>query len=117
MTVAIASTVAAVMDTRADSLASVKPGECAHSESAVIQPARLVHIGARGAAAPACSTQPRQRLARAARSTAAAPALSASAENAALSNGEEVARGAMRMSRFAHRLRAASSRDSGCALP
>ena len=95
ITVAIASTVAAVIDTRADSLASMNPGECAHSDSAVSQPARLVHIGARGADAPACSTQPRHRLAAADRATAAAPREdSAAAVNAASEDGENIARGA-----------------------
>lgn len=108
ITAATASSVAASIFTPAASLAAAKPGAYAHRLSADNQPARLVHIGARGAAAPACSTQPRHRLAHWARCAADDTAV---AVNAAPGGGENVARWADKMSRFAHPLRAASSRD------
>jgi hypothetical protein len=61
ITSAIATSVAEVIDTRADTHTGSKPAEAAHSPNAANQPWRLVHIGARGACAPACSTQPRHR--------------------------------------------------------
>lgn len=118
ITAATASSVAASIFTAADSLAAAKPAPFAHRRSADSQPARLVHIGARGATAPACTTQPRQRVAAAARFTAAAPREGfAAAENADRGRGEHIARWAKKWSRFTHPLRAASSSDRGCALP
>ena len=60
ITDAIASSVAAVIDTRVEVLAVVNAGECAHSPKPVSQPSRLVHIGVRGAHAPARSIHTRR---------------------------------------------------------
>lgn len=87
ITAATASSVAAVNDTPAAAQPSAKPGPAAHDRSANNHPSRLVHRAARGHPSPARTTQPRHF---AERSTAPTRA---------------------KTSRFAHPLRAASSRD------
>lgn len=89
ITAATASSVGASIFTPADSLAAAKPAPCAHRLTAASQPARLVHIGARGAPAPACTTQPRQTVARLARATDDG---TAAAVNAVPGRAEEAAR-------------------------
>ncbi|MCH9731674.1 MAG: hypothetical protein K0U84_18690 [Actinomycetia bacterium] len=59
ITAAIASSVAAVIDTRDEALAPVNAEEDAHCPKADSQPSRLVHIDVEGAHTPTRSTQPR----------------------------------------------------------
>jgi protein gp37 len=99
ITAAIDNSVAAVIDTRSAAHSSPNAGECAQRWSPSSQPARLVHIGARGAHAPARSTQPRRRSLASARTACGVGAMAApSAGHALRTRGDRV----LKKSRFAH---------------
>lgn len=100
ITAAIDSRVAAVIETRSAAHSCARAGECAHRCRPLSQPARLVHIGARGAHAPARSTQPRRRSVASARTACGVGAMAApnGVGHALLTRGDWV----LRKSRFAH---------------
>lgn len=117
ITAAIDTSVAAVIDTRSWAHSWLKAGECAHRRRPSSQPARLVHIGARGAQAPARCTHSRRRSLASARTICGLGAAEATDEPSGV--GRVLARcvRAMERSRFAHRSRGESGAASRHALP
>ncbi|WP_242670912.1 hypothetical protein [Mycolicibacterium monacense] len=100
ITVAIDNRVAAVIDTRSAAHSWARAGDCAQRWSPSSQAARLVHIGARGAHAPARSTHPRRRSFASARKTCGVGAIAApnGVGHALLTRGDR----ALGRSRFTH---------------
>lgn len=107
MTAAIATNVAAEMDTFAAAAAPAKATDSDHARSPDNHRLRLDQTGPREAFAPALSTHSRRRCEETARATFA---LAVGPHAAAEYPTEKPALRAVKMSRFTHRPRAASSR-------
>lgn len=118
ITAAIDNSVVEVIDTRSSAHSWPRAGERAHWRRPSSQPARLVHIGARGAQAPARCTHSRRRSFARACTTCGLGAAGATDAPSDVGHVLLARRdGAMERSRLIHELRGVPGTSSRRALP